>query len=53
MRSQRIKYLGGGCQWDITKAKERLGYVPVTDQDAVLKVAEVEAKRLAIQAKEF
>lgn len=44
-----IKYLAGGCQWDITKAKERLGYQPVADQDTVLKrVAESEAKRLGI-----
>lgn len=51
MRSQRIKYLGAGCQWNIDKAKERLGYEPVTDQDAVLKkVAEFESKRLGIES---
>jgi sterol-4alpha-carboxylate 3-dehydrogenase (decarboxylating) len=47
VRSRAIKYLAGGCQWDITKAKERLGYKPVADQDVVLnKVVESEAKRL-------
>lgn len=51
VRSVAIKHLGGGCEWDITKAKEKLGYVPVADQDAVLKkVAESEAKRLGIQS---
>lgn len=27
----------GGCEWSIDKAKKRLGYEPVPDQDAVLK----------------
>ena len=50
VRSQAIKFLGGGCQWDITKAKNILGYKPVADQDAVIKkVAVSEAKRLGIQ----
>ncbi|TVY40142.1 Sterol-4-alpha-carboxylate 3-dehydrogenase,decarboxylating [Lachnellula occidentalis] len=49
MRKLGIEYLGGGCEWDISKAKERLGYKPVADQDTVLKqVAESEAKRLGI-----
>jgi sterol-4alpha-carboxylate 3-dehydrogenase (decarboxylating) len=50
MRSRHIRYLAGGCQWDISKAKDRLGYKPVTDQDAVLKkVAQAESKRLGIE----
>lgn len=49
VRKLGIQYLAGGCEWDISKAKERLGYEPVADQDAVLKrVAEHEAKRLGI-----
>jgi sterol-4alpha-carboxylate 3-dehydrogenase (decarboxylating) len=44
-----IKYLAGGCEWDISKAKERLGYKPVEDQDEVIKkVAQSEAKRLGV-----
>ena len=49
LRSQENKYLAGGCRWDITKAKERLGYEPVVDQDGVVKkIGESEAKRLGI-----
>ncbi|EED17828.1 NAD dependent epimerase/dehydratase, putative [Talaromyces stipitatus ATCC 10500] len=52
MRSQRIRYLAGGCQWDVSKAREQLGYEPVTDQDAVLKkVAQAESIRLGIKNK--
>lgn len=44
-----VEYLNGGCEFDISKAKERLGYRPVEDQDAVLKkVAEIEAKRCGV-----
>ncbi|KAK9368095.1 hypothetical protein V1509DRAFT_624236 [Lipomyces kononenkoae] len=50
MRSQRIKYLGGGCQWDLSKAKEQLGYEPVADQDVVIEqVAQAEIIRLGIK----
>ncbi|GAM42473.1 NAD-dependent epimerase/dehydratase [Talaromyces pinophilus] len=50
LRSRRIRYLAGGCQWDISKAKEQLGYEPVADQDAVLKkVAQAESIRLGIK----
>lgn len=50
LRSRRIRYLAGGCQWDISKAKEQLGYEPVADQDAVLKnVAQTESIRLGIK----
>jgi len=49
VRQLGIEYLAGGCEWDISKAKLRLGYAPVADKDAVLKrVAESEAKRLGI-----
>jgi sterol-4alpha-carboxylate 3-dehydrogenase (decarboxylating) len=45
-----IEYLSGGCEWDISKAKERFGYQPVEDQDAVLKrVAESEARRCDVK----
>lgn len=50
MRSQRMRYLAGGCHWDISKAKEQLGYEPVTDQDTILeKVAQAESIRLGIK----
>ncbi len=50
LRSRRIRHLAGGCQWDISKAKEQLGYEPVADQDAVLKkVAQAESIRLGIK----
>jgi sterol-4alpha-carboxylate 3-dehydrogenase (decarboxylating) len=53
MRSQQLKYLAGGCSWDITKAKEKLGYQPVVDQDATItKVAQSEIKRLGIEKKQ-
>jgi sterol-4alpha-carboxylate 3-dehydrogenase (decarboxylating) len=32
-----IDYLGGSCCWSIEKARQRLGYEPVTDQDAAIK----------------
>ncbi|KAK9234643.1 hypothetical protein V1525DRAFT_412407 [Lipomyces kononenkoae] len=52
LRSQHIKYLTGGCQWDITKAKQKLGYQPVADQDAIIKkLGEAEIKRLGIDRK--
>ncbi|OKL56199.1 hypothetical protein UA08_08404 [Talaromyces atroroseus] len=52
--SQQLKYLAGGCQWDITKAEQKLGYQPVTDQDATIKkVAQAEIKRLAIVKKQI
>jgi sterol-4alpha-carboxylate 3-dehydrogenase (decarboxylating) len=52
LRKVGIEYLGGGTQWNINKAKERLGYEPVADQDAIIKkVAESEAKRLGILIK--
>ncbi|CAG8971117.1 hypothetical protein HYALB_00008594 [Hymenoscyphus albidus] len=51
LKKEGIEYLAGGTQWDISKAKERLGYQPVADQDAIIrKVAEWEAKRLGIWA---
>lgn len=50
MRSQRLRYLAGGCQWDISKAKEQLGYEPVSDQDEIIaKVARAESIRLGIK----
>ncbi|CAG8962035.1 hypothetical protein HYFRA_00014144 [Hymenoscyphus fraxineus] len=49
LKREGVEYLAGGAQWDISKAKERLGYQPVADQDATIrKVAEWEAKRLGI-----
>ncbi|KAH8692056.1 hypothetical protein BGW36DRAFT_386881 [Talaromyces proteolyticus] len=52
LRSRRIKYLAGGCQWDVSKAREQLGYEPVADQDAVIKkVAQTEIARLGISKK--
>jgi sterol-4alpha-carboxylate 3-dehydrogenase (decarboxylating) len=48
-RRQGILHLAGGTHWDITKAKERLGFEPVVDPDAILKkVVEAEVKRLAL-----
>ncbi|KAF4634488.1 hypothetical protein G7Y89_g3612 [Cudoniella acicularis] len=46
-----IKYLGQGCcDWNIEKAKTRLGFEPVPDQDVVLKkVVESEMKRLGVK----
>ena len=50
VRQKGIEYLAGGSEWDITKAKERLGYVPLEDRDVVLKrVTEGEAKRLGVE----
>ncbi|PQE07763.1 C-3 sterol dehydrogenase C-4 decarboxylase protein [Rutstroemia sp. NJR-2017a BVV2] len=49
LRQGAIEYLAGGSHWDISKAKERLGFEPVADQDEVLKrVTEYEVKRLGI-----
>ena len=49
VRQLGIEYLAGGCEWNISKAKLRLGYEPVVDQDAVLRrVVQSEAKRLGI-----
>ena len=36
MRRQEIDHLDGGCYWSIEKAKERLGYQPLLDQDAAI-----------------
>ena len=36
MRRQEIDHLDGGCRWSIEKAKERLGYQPLVDQDAAI-----------------
>ncbi|KAI9658775.1 MAG: hypothetical protein M1821_002335 [Bathelium mastoideum] len=36
MRRQSIDHLDGGCCWSIEKAKERLGYQPLIDQDAAI-----------------
>ncbi|KAH8665029.1 3-beta hydroxysteroid dehydrogenase/isomerase family-domain-containing protein, partial [Tricladium varicosporioides] len=35
--SAGIEVIGRGFEWDISKAKDRLGYIPVADQDEVLK----------------
>lgn len=49
VRKLGIQYLNGGCEWDITKAKEKLGYEPVKDMDAILKATvEHECNRLKI-----
>ncbi|TGO35219.1 hypothetical protein BHYA_0166g00240 [Botrytis hyacinthi] len=49
-RQGEIEYLGLGTDWSIQKAKERLGYEPVKDQDEVLReVVAFEAKRLGIK----
>ncbi|THV54750.1 hypothetical protein BGAL_0020g00020 [Botrytis galanthina] len=49
-RQGEIEYLGLGTDWSIEKAKERLGYEPVKDQDEVLReVVTFEAKRLGIK----
>jgi len=37
MRRVSIDYLGGGCCWNIGKAREKLGYVPVGDQDGAIR----------------
>lgn len=37
LRRDAIDHLGRGCCWDISKAKEKLGYVPVEDQDEVIR----------------
>ncbi|KAM3064746.1 hypothetical protein ACMFMG_005734 [Clarireedia jacksonii] len=45
-----IQILNIGANWDITKAKERLGYKPVEDFDAVLKATtEHECERFKIE----
>ncbi|KAF7871909.1 uncharacterized protein EAF02_009014 [Botrytis sinoallii] len=50
LRQGEIEYLGLGTDWSIEKAKERLGYEPVKDQDEVLReVVAFEAKRLGIK----
>jgi sterol-4alpha-carboxylate 3-dehydrogenase (decarboxylating) len=42
-----MEYLDRGCEWEIDKARERLEYRPVEDQDEVLRrVVEFEVKRL-------
>jgi sterol-4alpha-carboxylate 3-dehydrogenase (decarboxylating) len=47
VRSVGVEYLDRGCEWKIDKARERLGYWPVEDQDEVLRrVVEFEVKRL-------
>jgi len=48
VRKLGIQHLRRGCEWDISKAKERLGYEPM-DMDTVLKkTTEHEAKRLQV-----
>jgi sterol-4alpha-carboxylate 3-dehydrogenase (decarboxylating) len=48
-RRQGVQHLAGGTHWDITKAKERLGYEPVADRDATWRaVIEAETKRLGM-----
>jgi sterol-4alpha-carboxylate 3-dehydrogenase (decarboxylating) len=37
LRRVSIDHLDKGCCWSIQKAKERLGYEPVADQDAAIK----------------
>jgi sterol-4alpha-carboxylate 3-dehydrogenase (decarboxylating) len=37
VRRDGIDHLDRGCCWSIDKAKQRLGYVPVADQDAAIK----------------
>jgi sterol-4alpha-carboxylate 3-dehydrogenase (decarboxylating) len=37
LRRQNIDHLDRGCCWDISKAKERLGYEPVNDQDGAIR----------------
>jgi sterol-4alpha-carboxylate 3-dehydrogenase (decarboxylating) len=37
LRRVAMDYLDRGCCWSIEKAKQRLGYEPVTDQDAAIK----------------
>lgn len=37
LRRQNIDHLDRGCCWDISKAKERLGYEPVKDQDGAIR----------------
>lgn len=45
-----IEYLGLGTNWSIEKAKDRLGFEPVKDQDEVMReVVAFEAKRLGIK----
>lgn len=36
LRRQNIDHLDRGCCWDISKAKERLGYQPVSTQDEAI-----------------
>ncbi|KAL6904561.1 hypothetical protein GGI43DRAFT_282993 [Trichoderma evansii] len=36
LRRQNIDHLDRGCCWDISKAKERLGYQPVSNQDEAI-----------------
>lgn len=36
LRRQNIDHLDRGCCWDISKAKERLGYQPVDNQDEAI-----------------
>jgi sterol-4alpha-carboxylate 3-dehydrogenase (decarboxylating) len=37
VRRNAIDHLGRGCCWSIEKARQRLGYLPVADQDAAIK----------------
>lgn len=37
MRRRSIDHLNKGCCWSIEKARKRLGYVPIEDQDAAIK----------------
>lgn len=37
LRRDNIDHLDRGCCWSIEKAKQRLGYQPVVDQDEAIK----------------
>ena len=37
MRRQEIDHLDAGCHWSIEKARDRLGYQPLIDQDAAIR----------------
>jgi sterol-4alpha-carboxylate 3-dehydrogenase (decarboxylating) len=37
LRREEINHLDRGCCWSIDKARERLGYEPIVDQDAAIK----------------
>jgi sterol-4alpha-carboxylate 3-dehydrogenase (decarboxylating) len=37
LRRVKIGHLAKGCCWSIEKAKQRLGYEPVADQDVATK----------------